>query len=88
MKTYQSNTSLNDNLKKNFLLSHELANKADETGKLLGLNFSQIVRTALEEFIKRTEKEKLEKEMIEACKFYNSIDTKIAKDWQETEGQI
>ncbi len=88
MKTYRSNISENDNLKKNFILSYELANKAVETGKILGMNFSQVVRTALEEFVKKSQEERLEKEMIEACKFYNSIDSKIAKDWQKTEGQI
>ncbi len=52
------------------------------------MKFSQVVRTALEEFIKKVEKEKLEKEMIEACKFYFSVDREISYEWRKSERKL
>lgn len=78
----------NESIKRNFLLPLSLSKQVEATGEKLGLNFSQVVRKALEDFINKVEKEKLAKEMIEACKYYSAVDEEIAADWKEAEGKF
>ena len=77
-----------NNVRKYFLLSQKLYQRADDIGEELGLNFSELLRKALEDFVGKIEKEKINKEIAEACKFYFQIDKDIAKDWRSIEGEI
>ena len=77
-----------NNVRKYFLLSQNLYKRADEIGDELGLNFSELLRKALEDFVNKIEKEKINKEIAEACKFYLDIDKEIAADWRSAEGEI
>jgi metal-responsive CopG/Arc/MetJ family transcriptional regulator len=71
-----------NNVRKYFLLSQKLYQRADEICEELGLNFSELLRKALEDFVGKIEKEKINKEIAEACKFYYEIDKAIAEDWR------
>jgi metal-responsive CopG/Arc/MetJ family transcriptional regulator len=77
-----------DKVRKYFSLSKNLSNKADKIGSELGLNFSDLIRTALEDFVGKVEKEKIDKEIAEACAYYFDIDQEIASDWKNAEGNI
>jgi hypothetical protein len=77
----------NDAVRKELWIPVKLSNKVDEIKEELGLNFTEVTKLALAEFIKITEKERLEKEMIEACKFYYTLDKEIASDWSEVEAE-
>jgi metal-responsive CopG/Arc/MetJ family transcriptional regulator len=77
-----------NNVKKYFLLPKSLYEKADEIGEKLGMNFSQLMRTALENYVAQVEKEKINNEIAEACKFYYDIDKQIASEWRPAEGGI
>ncbi|MGD8781068.1 MAG: hypothetical protein PVH88_19140 [Ignavibacteria bacterium] len=76
-----------ENIKKNFIIPVSLLKKVEETGEEMGLKFSQIVRNALEEYVSKVEKEKLKKELIEACKFYYSTDKEISNEWRNAESE-
>jgi metal-responsive CopG/Arc/MetJ family transcriptional regulator len=81
-------TAEQNNVRKYFLLSKRLYQRADGIGEELGLNFSELLRKALEDFVSKIEKEKINKEIAEACKFYYEIDKEIAADWRSVEGEI
>lgn len=77
-----------ENIRKNILLPKTLTIKADEISAHLGLNFSELLRKALEDFLGRMEKEKINKEIAEACRFYYESDKEIASEWRNAEGSI
>jgi antitoxin component of RelBE/YafQ-DinJ toxin-antitoxin module len=83
-----TNIRQDETIRKNFLLSQSLFQKANDVGEKTGLNFSEVVRTALEDYIHKIERQRLEQQLIEACKFYNNIDKEIAKEWKEAEAAI
>ena len=77
-----------ENVKKYFLLPKTLYDRADGIGEKLGLNFSELLRKALESFVSQIEKERIDKEIADACKFYYEIDQEIASEWRSAEGKI
>ena len=81
-------TLMENNVKKYFLLPEKLYKRADEICKELGLNFSELLRKALEDFVSRLEKERIDKEIADACKYYYDMDKEIASEWRSAEGQI
>lgn len=78
----------NENIRKNILLPKNLSIKADEISTQLGINFSELLRKALEDFVGRMEREKINKEIADACKFYYEIDKEIASEWRFVEGDL
>jgi hypothetical protein len=78
----------NDSIRKELWIPVQLSQKIDEIKERLGLNFTEVTKIALTEFINMTEKERLEKEMIEACKFYFAMDKEMASDWKEAETEV
>lgn len=82
------NTTGSDNLRKNFLLPADMVKKAEALAKDMNMNLSEMIRKALDEYIRKIEEEKIEKEAIEACKFFYDQDKKIANEWRNAEGKI
>ncbi|MDR3611671.1 MAG: hypothetical protein P4L27_13965 [Ignavibacteriaceae bacterium] len=80
--------TLTQNVKKYFLLPQNLYQRADEVSIELGLNFSELLRNALENYVSQIEKDRINKEIAEACKFYYDIDKEIAAEWRPAEGKI
>ncbi|MCU7490077.1 MAG: type II toxin-antitoxin system CcdA family antitoxin [Bacteroidota bacterium] len=76
------------NLRKNFLLPADMIEKAESMARELNINLSQMVRAALDEYMKKMEEKKTEQEVIEACKFYYENDKQMAKDWKSAEAKI
>ncbi len=74
--------------RKNFYLSSDLADRAETMAKSVGSNLSELIRKALEEYIVRIEREKVEKEIKEACEFYFEEDKEIAKRWSPLEPKV
>lgn len=74
-------------VRKELWIPSELSKKVDEVKAELGLNFTEMTKLALTEFIKTKEKERLESEMIDACKFYYNIDKTVASDWSEADAE-
>ena len=78
-------TIQNKKVRKYFLLPTNLSMKAEEISAQLGLNFSELLRKALEDFVGRMEREKVNKEIADACKFYYEIDKETASEWRSAE---
>ena len=76
------------NVKKYFLLPQSLYQRANEISGELGLNFSELLRKALEKFVSQIEKERIDKEIANACKFFYETDKEMASDWRSAEGKI
>jgi metal-responsive CopG/Arc/MetJ family transcriptional regulator len=85
---HKMETIATPNVKKYFLLPRNLYQRADEISSELGLNFSELLRKALENFVSQIEKERVDKEIANACKFFYEIDKEIASDWRPAEGKI
>ena len=49
---------------------------------------SDIIRKAIELFIKQVEEEKIAREIEQACDFYYAIDKKIAEKWRNAETKV
>ena len=81
-------TTATQSVKKYFLLPKPLYQRADEISSELGLNFSELLRKALENFVSQIEKERVDKEIANACKFFYEIDKEIASEWRPAEGKI
>lgn len=74
--------------KKNFYLSFELDNKINNEIKNSGITFSQLIRDLLTDWVKKREKEKIEREIMDACEFYYDVDKKLAEDWRSAESDV
>jgi metal-responsive CopG/Arc/MetJ family transcriptional regulator len=81
-------TTNGNNVKKYFLLPKSLFQQAEKISNELGLNFSELLRDALENYVLQKEKEKTDKEIAEACKYYYNIDEEVASEWRAAEGKI
>ena len=77
-----------ENVKKYFQLPKPLFDKAEAICIELDLNFSELLRKALENFVNNLETERINKEIADACKYYYEIDKDIASEWRSTEGKI
>lgn len=74
--------------RKNFLLSLDLVNRAKVVAEDLKLDFSELVRVALGEFIGRREQERAEKELADACKNYREFNKQFSTEWAQFETRI
>ncbi len=71
--------------RKNFFLPADLAGRAETVAKNLGVDFSQLTREAIREFVEKAEKDAMEKELAEACKNYRQFNKKFSVDWAHFE---
>jgi metal-responsive CopG/Arc/MetJ family transcriptional regulator len=72
----------------NFQASNELYNKANQVAEELNSSLSETIRRAIEEFVEKHQKEKIDQEIIEACKYFYETDKRIAEEWGTTEMDI
>ncbi|HEX2867770.1 MAG TPA: type II toxin-antitoxin system CcdA family antitoxin [Ignavibacteriales bacterium] len=82
------NNAATENLRKNFLLPADMVEKAESMARELNINLSQMVRAALDEYMKKIEEKKTEQEVIEACQFYYELDKQTAREWKSAEAKI
>ena len=74
--------------RKNFFLPADLAGRAESVAKNLGVDFSQLTRQAIREFVEKAEREALEKELAEACKNYRQFNKRFSGEWAHFETRI
>jgi antitoxin component of RelBE/YafQ-DinJ toxin-antitoxin module len=74
--------------RKNFFLSLDLDNRAAAVAKHLDLDFSELVRAALDEFVQRIEREHEEEELAKACENYREFNKRFSPEWAQFETRI
>ncbi|MFH0992707.1 MAG: type II toxin-antitoxin system CcdA family antitoxin [bacterium] len=74
--------------KVNFLFPSELNRKAIKVASELGFSYSELVRQALAEFLERIERERNNREIMEAAKFFHETEKKISDEWRVTETRL
>lgn len=74
--------------KVNFLFPSELNQKASAVAKELGFTYSDLVRQALADFLERIEKERIDREIAEAAKFFYETEKQTAEEWRFTETSV
>ena len=71
--------------RKNFYLNATLVKEAEKIAEENNWNLSELLRIALQEYVDKQKREKLDKEISEACRTYADIDQQLAAEWQQTE---
>ena len=71
--------------RKNFYLSTDLAGRAEAVARNLQIDFSQLLREALRQFVERMEREEMQRELTEACKKYREFNKKLSPEWAQFE---
>ena len=74
--------------RKNFYLSSDLARRAEVLAKILDLDFSQLLREALHQFVEIKEREELERELAEACDKYREFNKRFSSEWAHFETRV
>jgi len=76
-------------MRKNFFMSVELARRADKVAGSLGIDFSQLTREAINQFVEKAERQALDRELAAACADYREFNKKFSSDWSayETEAE-
>ena len=74
--------------RKNFFLSPDLDDRAAAVAKHLDLDFSELVRAALDEFVQRREREHEEEELAKACENYREFNKRFSPGWAKFETRI
>jgi hypothetical protein len=72
----------------NFIASVFLLQKIKIVANESRLTTSDIIRRALELFVERYEREKLEREIAEACKNYREFNKGFSSEWAEYETRV
>jgi post-segregation antitoxin (ccd killing protein) len=74
--------------RKNFYLSTDLAGRAEAVARKLEIDFSQLLREALRQFVERMEREEMQRELVEACKNYREFNKKLSTEWAQFETRV
>ena len=85
MSTLQRNTKKE---KVNFFFPSELNRRASKAATDLGFSYSELVRQALAEFLERIERERINREISEAAKFFYDTEKRLADEWRSSETRI
>lgn len=74
--------------KVNFLIPSDLNQKANAIAESLGFSYSDFVRQALADFVEKIEREKTDREIEDACKFFYQTDKQLEDEWRFAETRI
>ncbi len=72
----------------NFWIPKALSKRVKWAEKEFDFSRSDLFRQAIIEFIAKLEKDAVDREVEETCKFYRSKDQQLAKEWRAAEGPI
>jgi hypothetical protein len=75
-------------LRKNFYLSTDLAGRAEAVARNLEIDFSQLLREALRQFVERMEREEMQRALAEACKNYREFNKKLSPEMAQFETRV
>jgi predicted transcriptional regulator len=71
--------------RKNLWVSHELVKRTNQVARTLRYSFSEVTREALESYVTKKEREKIDEEVALACKKHYNLDDEVVKDWEQFE---
>lgn len=74
--------------KVNFFFPSDLNRRASEAATQLGFSYSELVRQALAEFLDRVERERINREITEAAKFFYDTEKLLADEWRGAETRL
>lgn len=74
--------------RKNFNLTSDLAVRAEAVAAILEIDFSQVLREALHQFVEKIEKEKMDGELGAACRNYREYNKQFSSDWSHFETKL
>ena len=74
--------------KVNFFFPSELNRRASKVATDLGFSYSELVRQALAEFLERIERERINREITEAAKFFYDVEKRLADEWRSAETRL
>ena len=75
-------------MKINFVASSELVERLRTLSVLYKKTQSEIIRQALESYIGFLERERIEREIEEACRLYYNADKQVAAEWRDAEARL
>jgi metal-responsive CopG/Arc/MetJ family transcriptional regulator len=84
---YKMGLTADDRIKKSFLIPKPLYDRLVRISEELGLNFSEMLRRVIKEFIERYEKGKLEKELEEGYKANYQYYLKTNEEFQYADSE-
>jgi predicted transcriptional regulator len=74
--------------RKNFYLSTDLAGRAEAVARNMEIDFSQLLREALRQFVESMEREEMQRELAEACKSYREFNKRLSPGWAQFETRV
>lgn len=74
-------------IRKNICFPNDIIEQAKEIKKELNVNFSDIVREATKEYLKKIKMEMLKKALIEQCKDTAKLNLEICNDFKYVDGE-
>ena len=74
--------------KVNFFFPSELNRRASKAATDLGFSYSELVRQALAEFLERIDRERINREISEAAKFFYDTEKRLADEWRSAETSV
>lgn len=81
-------TISNKKEKVNFLFPADLNQKAIALADALGFTYSDFVRQAVADFVEKNEREKINREIADACIYFYETNKQIAAEWKSTETDL
>jgi hypothetical protein len=78
---------VNDTVRKNIIFPVDLISRFKKENRKLGVDFSNFVREAIDEKLKRIEKERLEKELEEGYLANADIDRATCEEFKFVDGE-
>jgi len=74
-------------IRKNICFSNDIIEEAKKIKKELNVNFSDIVREATKEYLKKIKMEMLKKALIEQCEDTAKLNLEICNDFKYVDGE-
>jgi hypothetical protein len=78
---------VNKNIRKNIIFPIDLISRFESENKITGIDFSKFVRDAIDEKLKRIEKERLEKELKEGYLANADLDRTTCEEFKYIDGE-
>ena len=80
--------STNQKSRLNLVVTAELNEQMLSWSERLAITLSELTRNALREYIERLERDRLERELAEACSNYREFNKQFSSDWSRYETRV
>ena len=88
MSRIQTNVRTSEKEMVSLLIPKDIKREANDWAKSVHSSLSKLVAMLLRDYLQKLERERIEKEIIEACKSYYGIEEKIVEDWKFADSKI